>query len=143
MSKASKKVENTRDFDALVSRMVEAKQYIDGWTKELRKLEEQLTELFSTVDAASDFEGTESMESEAYRVKFIYKLTRKVDKDKALEEIHRLGVRPEELFIVKYDYSSQLYARLNDEQRNAVLDSLTTKRAKTSIEISNKEKDNG
>lgn len=143
MSKASKKVENTRDFDALVSRMVEAKQYIDGWTKELRKLEEQLTELFSTVDAASDFEGTESMESEAYQVKFIYKLTRKVDKDKAEAEIHRLGIRPEELFIVKYDYSSQIYARLNDEQRNAVLDSLTTKRAKTSIEISNKEKDNG
>lgn len=131
------------DFDSLMAQIDEAKTSIKGWEEHLKKLEAQAIERFSEIDQSSDFEGAESMESESYRLKLTYKLTRKVDKATADQEIRRLGLRPEELFIVKYDYSSSLYSRLDDEKREAVLDSMTTKRAKTSVEITRKERDNG
>ena len=95
----------------------------------------ELIELFSDIDPTSDFEGTESMQSDRYQVGFIYKLTRKVDKEKADEALMDIGRKPEELFTVKYDYSAQIYRDLDDEARKAVQDSMVTKRAKTSIEI--------
>lgn len=46
-----------------------------------------------------------------------------------------LGKRPEELFNVKYDYSATIFKILDEKSREAVLESLVTKRAKTTIEI--------
>ena len=61
------------------------------------------------------------------------------EKQMADYEIKKLGCMPETLFNVKYDYSATLFYKLNDEQKNAVLDSMTTKRARSSLEITLKE----
>ena len=131
------------EFDKLIGQMEEAKSSIKGWQDHLKRLEEQFIQRFSEIDPASDFEGAEAMESEAYKVKLNYKLTRSVDKEKADAILRSMGEAPEHLFNVKYDYSSTLFRTLDDVHRRAVLDSTTAKRARTSVEITKKEKDNG
>ena len=123
------------EFERAVSEILYAKGLVEKWRKYQIEMEEYLTELCSAVEPTSDFEGTESMKSDRYQVGFIYKLMRKVDKEKADEALMDIGRKPEELFTVKYDYSAQIYRDLDDEARKAVQDSMVTKRAKTSIEI--------
>lgn len=127
------------DFDALVKEISEAKKAIKEWQEYQKKQEEKLEEMFSTIDPSSDFEGVERLDGEKYIVKITHNLNRKVDKKKADEEIRKLGCSPETLFNVKYDYSATLFSKLDDEQKAAVLDSTTTKRAKSSLEITIKE----
>ena len=130
-------------FDSLVAQIQEAKQNIKGWQDHQKQLEEQLISSFSDVDPSSDYEGSEAMESDAYKVKLTYKLTRTVNKEKADAILREMGESPEHLFNVKYDYSATLFKVLDDVHRKAVLDSTTAKRAKTSVEITDKEKNNG
>ena len=127
------------EFDQLVADINEAKDAVKKWQEYQKKKEEELEAKFSTIDPSSDFEGVERLDSEAYTVKITHKLTRKVDKQMADYEIKKLGCMPETLFNVKYDYSATLFYKLNDEQKNAVLDSMTTKRARSSLEITLKE----
>lgn len=127
------------EFDSLVAEISEAKKAIRDWQEYQKKREEKLEEMFSTIDPASDFEGIERLDGEKYTVKISHKLTRKVDKAKADEELRKLGCTPETLFNVKYDYSATLFGMLNDRQKAPVLDSTTTKRAKSSLEITIKE----
>lgn len=127
------------EFDQLVAAINEAKDAVRKWQEYQKKKEEELEEKFSTIDPSSDFEGIEHLDSERYTVKITHKLTRKVDKRMADYEISKLGCIPETLFNVKYDYSATLFYKLNDEQKNAVLDSMTTKRARSSLEITLKE----
>ena len=122
-------------FDEIVKDLQETKAHIAECQNYMKAREDELLELCSAVEPTSDFEGTESMKSDRYQVGFIYKLTRKVDKEKADEALMDIGRKPEELFTVKYDYSAQIYRDLDDEARKAVQDSMVTKRAKTSIEI--------
>ena len=122
-------------FNEIVQDIAECKAHIKATQDYMYGKEKELIELFSDIDPTSDFEGTESMQSDRYQVGFIYKLTRKVDKEKADEALMDIGRKPEELFTVKYDYSAQIYRNLDDEARKAVQDSMVTKRAKTSIEI--------
>lgn len=140
---AVKQIGDSASFDSLIERISEAKQNIRGWQDVQKKLEEQLISSFSDVDPASDYEGSEALESDRFRIKLVYKLTRSVDKEKADEILQEMGERPEHIFNVKYDYSSTLFKTLDDEHRKAVLDSMTAKRAKTSVEITDKEKNNG
>lgn len=125
------------EFDSLVAEISEAKKAIRDWQEYQKKREEKLEEMFSTIDPASDFEGVERLDGNKYTVKISHKLTRKVDKAKA--DLKKLGCAPETLFNVKYDYSATLFGMLNDRQKAAVLDSTTTKRAKSSLEITIKE----
>lgn len=127
------------EFDQLVADINEAKDAVKKWQEYQKKKEEELEEKFSTIDSTSDFEGMERLDSDKYTVKITHKLTRKVDKKKADAELKKLRLLPEKLFNVKYDYSATIYNKLNDEQKNAVLDSMTTKRARSSLEITLKE----
>ena len=140
---AVKQINDSASFNSLITRLAEAKQNIKGWQDLQRKLEEQLISSFSDVDPSSDYEGSEAMESDRYRIKLVYKLTRSVDKEKADEILRKMGESPEHLFNVKYDYSSTLFRVLDDEHKKAVLNSMTAKRAKTSVEITDKEQNNG
>lgn len=140
---AVKQISDSASFDSLVTQIAEAKQNIKGWQDHQKKLEEELISLFSDVDSASDYEGSEAIESEKYRIKLVYKLTRSVDKEKADEILRGMGESPEHLFNVKYEYSSTLFRALDDEHRKTVLNSMTAKRAKTSVEITDKEQKNG
>ena len=122
-------------FDEIVKDLQETKAHIAECQKWLLKREEELTELCSAVEPTSDFEGTESMKSDKYQVGFVYKLTRKIDKEKADEILRERGESPESFFSVKYDYSAPLFKTLSAEDQKVVQDSMITKRAKTAIEI--------
>ena len=122
-------------FDEIVKDIMETKAHIAECQQWLVKREEELTELCSAVDPTSDFEGTESMKSDKYQVGFIYRLTRKIDKEKADEILRERGESPESFFNVKYDYSAMLFKALSAEDQRVIQDSMVTKRAKTSIEI--------
>ena len=122
-------------FDELVKDISECKEHIRKTQAYMQEREKELIELCSSIDPTSDFEGTESMKSDLYQVGFIYKLTRKVDKEMADDLLKHIGRKPEDLFNVKYDFSSQIYRELDDAAKKAVQESMTTKRAKTSIEI--------
>ena len=127
--------EKLADFDKAVSEILYAKNEIEKWRKYQVEMEEYLTELCSAVEPTSDFEGTESMKSDKYQVGFVYKLTRKIDKEKADEILRERGESPESFFSVKYDYSATLFKTLSTEDQKVVQDSMITKRAKTAIEI--------
>lgn len=127
--------EKLADFDKAVSEILYAKNEIEKWRKYQVEMEEYLTELCSAVEPTSDFEGTESMKSDKYQVGFVYKLTRKIDKEKADEILRERGESPESFFNVKYDYSATLFKTLSAEDQKVVQDSMITKRAKTAIEI--------
>ena len=122
-------------FNEIVQDLAECKAHIKATQDYMQKREEELMLFLSVVDPTSDFEGTESMASDKYQVSFIYKLTRKIDKEKADEMLSDLGMKPEHFFNVKYDYSATLYKMLSPESQRVVQDSMITKRAKTSIEI--------
>lgn len=122
-------------FDEIVKDIMETKAHIAECQQWLVKREEELLELCSAVEPTSDFEGTESMKSGKYQVGFVYKLTRKIDKEKADGMLSELGMKPEHFFNVKYDYSATLFKMLTPESQRVVQDSMITKRAKTAIEI--------
>ena len=122
-------------FDEIVQDIMETKAHIAQCQDYMKAREEELTELCSAVEPTSDFEGTESMKSDKYQVGFVYKLTRKIDKEKADEMLSDLGMKPEHFFNVKYDYSATLFRMLSPESQRVVQDSMITKRAKTAIEI--------
>ena len=123
------------DFNNAVSEILYAKNEIEKWRKYQVEMEEYLTELCSAVEPTSDFEGTESMKSDKYQIGFVYKLTRKIDKEKADEILRERGESPESFFNVKYDYSATLFKMLGAEDQRVIQDSMITKRAKTAIEI--------
>ena len=123
------------EFERAVSEILYAKGLVEKWRKYQIEMEEYLTELCSAVEPTSDFEGTESMKSDKYQVGFVYKLTRKIDKEKADEILRERGESPESFFSVKYDYSATLFKTLSAEDQKVVQDSMITKRAKTAIEI--------
>ena len=123
------------DFNNAVSEILYAKNEIEKWRKYQVEMEEYLTELCSAVEPTSDFEGTESMKSDKYQIGFVYKLTRKIDKEKADEILRERGESPESFFNVKYDYSATLFKMLGAEDQCVIQDSMITKRAKTAIEI--------
>lgn len=123
------------DFNKAVSEILYAKNEIEKWRRYQVEMEEYLTELCSAVDPTSDFEGAESMKSDSYTVSFVYKLTRKIDKEKADELLRERGEKPESFFNVKYDYSATLFKMLGAEDQRVIQDSMITKRAKTAIEI--------
>ena len=123
------------DFNNAVSEILYAKNEIEEWRKYQVEMEEYLAELCSAVEPTSDFEGTESMKSDKYQIGFIYKLTRKIDKEKADELLRERGEKPESFFNVKYDYSATLFKMLGAEDQRVIQDSMITKRAKTAIEI--------
>ena len=127
--------EKLADFDKAVSEILYAKNEIEKWRKYQVEMEEYLTELCSAIEPTSDFEGTESMKFDKYQVGFVYKLTRKIDKEKADEILRERGESPESFFSVKYDYSATLFKTLSAEDQKVVQDSMITKRAKTAIEI--------
>lgn len=122
-------------FDEIVKDLQETKAHIAECQNYMKAREEELLELCSAVEPTSDFEGTESMKSDKYQVGFVYKLTRKIDKEKADEILRERGESPESFFSVKYDYSVTLFKTLSAEDQRVVQDSMITKRAKTSIEI--------
>lgn len=134
---AIEKVQEERmaKFDELARDIMECKAHIKEVQAYMAEKEDELVKLYSGFDPTSDFEGMESMASDKYQVSFAYKLTKKVDKEKADVQLKTLGKRPEELFNVKYDYSATIFKILDEKSREAVLDSLVTKRAKTTIEI--------
>lgn len=123
------------DFNNAISEILYAKNEIEKWRKYQVEMEEYLTELCSAVEPTSDFEGTESMKSDKYQIGFVYKLTRKIDKEKADEILRERGESPESFFNVKYDYSATLFKMLGAEDQRVIQDSMITKRAKTAIEI--------
>ena len=137
MSKPIREVgqDKRADFNNAVSEILYAKSEIEKWQKYKVEMEEYLMELCSAVEPTSDFEGTESMKSDKYQVGFVYKLTRKIDKEKADEILRERGESPESFFSVKYDYSATLFKTLSAEDQRVVQDSMITKRAKTAIEI--------
>lgn len=122
-------------FDEIAKDLQETKAHIAECQKWLLKREEELIELCSAVEPTSDFEGTESMKSDRFQVGFVYKLTRKIDKEKADEILRERGESPESFFNVKYDYSATLFKMLSPEDQRVIQDSMITKRAKTAIEI--------
>lgn len=122
-------------FDEIVKDLQETKAHIAECQNYMKAREEELLELCSAVEPTSDFEGTESMKSDKYQVGFVYKLTRKIDKEKADEILRERGESPESFFSVKYDYSATLFKTLSAEDQKVVQDSMITKRAKTAIEI--------
>lgn len=122
-------------FDELVNDIQETKDHIVACQNYMKAKEEELLQLCSAVEPTSDFEGTESMKSDKYQVGFVYKLTRKIDKEKADELLRERGESPESFFSVKYDYSATLFKTLSAEDQRVVQDSMITKRAKTAIEI--------
>lgn len=122
-------------FDEIVKDLLETKAHIAECQNYMKAREEELTELCSVVEPTSDFEGTESMKSDKYQVGFVYKLTRKIDKEKADELLRERGESPESFFNVKYDYSATLFKMLGVEDQRVIQDSMITKRAKTAIEI--------
>ena len=122
-------------FDEIVKDLQETKAHIAECQNYMKAREEELLELCSAIEPTSDFEGTESMKSDKYQVGFVYKLTRKIDKEKADEILRERGESPESFFSVKYDYSATLFKTLSAEDQRVVQDSMITKRAKTSIEI--------
>ncbi len=134
---AIEKVQEERKakFDELAKDIMECKAHIKDVQAYMAEKEDELLKLYSAVDPTSDYEGNESMASEKYQVSFVYKLTKKVDKEEADSQLKALGKRPEELFNVKYDYSATIFKILDEKSREAVLESLVTKRAKTTIEI--------
>ena len=123
------------DFNNAISEILYAKNEIEKWRKYQVEMEEYLTELCSAVEPTSDFEGTESMKSDKYQIGFVYKLTRKIDKEKADELLRERGESPESFFNVKYDYSATLFKMLGTDDQRVIQDSMITKRAKTAIEI--------
>lgn len=122
-------------FDELVKDIQETKDHIAACQNYMKAKEEELLQLCSAVDPTSDFEGTESMKSDSYTVSFIYKLTRKIDKEKADELLLERGEKPEKFFNVQYAYSATLFKLMDSEDRSLISDSMVTKRSKTSIEI--------
>ena len=122
-------------FDEIVKDLQETKAHIAECQNYMKAKEEELLELCSEVEPTSDFEGTESMKSDKYQVGFVYKLTRKIDKEKADELLSDLGMKPEHFFNVKYDYSATLFKMLGADDQRVIQDSMITKRAKTAIEI--------
>ncbi len=122
-------------FNEIVKDLWECKAHIAECQNYMKAREDELIELFSSIEPTSDFEGTESMKSDLYKVGFLYKLTRKVDKEKADEILRERGERPEDFFNVKYDYSSTLFNALDEDRQRVIQDALLTKRAKTTIEI--------
>lgn len=122
-------------FDELVKDLQETKDHITACQNYMKAREEELLQLCSAVDPTSDFEGTESMKSNSYTVSFVYKLTRKIDKEKADEILRERGESPESFFNVKYDYSATLFKMLDADDQRVIQDSMITKRAKTAIEI--------
>lgn len=122
-------------FDEIVKDLSETKAHIAECQNYMKAREEELLELCSAIEPTSDFEGTESMKSDKYQVGFVYKLTRKIDKEKADEILRERGESPESFFSVKYDYSATLFKTLSTEDQKVVQDSMITKRAKTAIEI--------
>ena len=72
-------------FNEIVKDLWECKAHIKATQEYMQGREDELIELFSSIEPTSDFEGTESMKSDLYQVGFLYKLTRKVDKEKADE----------------------------------------------------------
>ena len=127
--------EKLAKFDEIVKDLLETKAHIAECQNYMKAREEELTELCSAVEPTSDFEGTESMKSDKYQVGFVYKLTRKIDKEKADELLRERGESPESFFNVKYDYSATLFKMLGAEGQRVIQDSMITKRAKTAIEI--------
>ena len=122
-------------FNEIVQDIQETKDHIAACQNYMKAKEEELMQLCSAVDPTSDFEGTESMKSDSYTVSFVYKLTRKIDKEKADELLRERGEKPESFFNVKYDYSATLFKMLGAEAQRVIQDSMITKRAKTAIEI--------
>lgn len=122
-------------FDELARDIAECKAHIRETQEYMAARESELLSLFSQIDPTGDFEGTESFSSDLYQVSIIHKLTKKINKEEADFLLKENGKRPEELFNVKYDYSATLFKTLDDEEKDIVLNSLETKRAKTSIDI--------
>ena len=82
---AIEKVQEERrvKFDELAKDIMECKAHIKDVQAYMAEKEDELLKLYSAVDPTSDYEGNESMASEKYQVSFLYKLTKKVDKEEA------------------------------------------------------------
>lgn len=125
----------SEEFDALLSKIEDAKHNLGEWQKHLDFLKDELKERFSEIDPTSDYEGTETLESDRYTVKITHKITRTIDKEKAKEIIWQTGLEPEKLFTVDYKYSATKYKEQNDENRKHILDCTVAKRAKAEFKF--------
>lgn len=125
-------------LDTLLAKYEEARDCAKAWQNVARKLEDDII-AFSSVDSASDYEGAERLETDEYQIKLTYKLTRAIAKEKADSLLRAAGEAPESFFNVKYDYSALIFRTLDDAGKSLVLDSMTTKRAKTALELIRKE----
>lgn len=124
------------DFKKCITKLKEIKAQEEELAALKKEVEEYILEHFAPSDLETDYEGTENLlDEEGVGIKLTYKLNRKVDEEKMAEVCERMNLEPKQLYTVKYAYSATKFNLLNDDCKKAVLQTLITKRAKTSIEI--------
>lgn len=124
------------DFKKCIVKLQEIKAQENELATLKKEVEEYIIDHYAPNDLETDYEGTENLLDEnGVGIKLTYKLNRKVDEERMREICESKNLSPEQLYSIKYGYSATKFNLLNDGLKKIVLQTLITKRAKTSVEI--------
>lgn len=124
------------DFKKCIVKLQEIKAQEEELQALKKEVEEYIIAHYAPDNLETDYEGTENLlDEDGIGIRLVYKLSRKVNEERMQEVCSRMNLEPAKLFSVKYGYSATKFNLLNDDCKKAVLSTLDTKRAKTSVEV--------
>lgn len=126
---------NDEKLEALAAEYEEAKRIKDEADGRMTALLHDIEE-YTGINKDTDYEGKKRLLSGKMQITVEYKLTRSVQKDKALALCSEKGLNPLDVFNVKLDYPTKgLLEKMPGVGRDIVYEATTIKRAKSALDI--------
>lgn len=127
-------------LEQLAAEYAEAKRIKDEADGRMTAILHEIEE-YTGVNKDTDYEGKKRILSGSMQITVEYKLTRSVQKDKALALCTKKGLNPLDVFNVKFDYPTKgLLEKMSADGKDIVYEATTIKRAKSALEIKEIEK---
>ena len=125
------------EFDEDVNKLRELKLQLNAVKTQITNLENKILSTYSSQDQMQPNEGTENLVNpeKGLGVRITYKLNRKIEPEKLEAICEELGENPKHFCNVKYDYSSTVFYKLQPAEQQRMLEAITTKRAKTAVDL--------
>lgn len=129
------------DFVTCIKDLKKTIEDIEKLKEHKNEVEKYIIDHFAPSNLGTDYEGTENLlnADHSMGIKLTYKLNRNVNREKLLQVCAEKNLTPSQLFKVQYEYSATKFNCMNDDCKDAVRQALTSKPAKTSVEIIEKE----
>ncbi len=136
-------VTDGKELDSLIADYLEAKAKKDEADAEMTRLLRVFEKIAGSTDPEEPREGSVDLKGGVKTLRVKFKMTKSIDKDKAVGLCEEFGYNILDVFNVRPEYPTQkILERMNywnEEDRNKALSIIesatTTKRAKSSVEI--------